>query len=47
MPREAKPKLTFAPATPDRWDDIAALLGPRGQQARLQEDRRGRSCALP
>ena len=24
------PKLTFAPATPDRWDDIETLFGPRG-----------------
>lgn len=30
MPRKAGPKLTFAPATPDRWDDIETLFGPRG-----------------
>jgi len=30
MPRKAKPGLTFAPATPDRWDDIETLFGPRG-----------------
>ncbi len=30
MPRSAKSKLIFAPATPDRWDDIATLFGPRG-----------------
>lgn len=31
MPRKAaRSKLTFAPATPDRWDDIEALFGPRG-----------------
>ncbi len=30
MPRKSKSGLTFAPATPDRWDDIEALFGPRG-----------------
>jgi GNAT superfamily N-acetyltransferase len=28
--RAAAPRLTFAPATPDRWDDIETLFGPRG-----------------
>lgn len=27
------PKLTFRPATPDRWDDIEMLFGPRGAMA--------------
>lgn len=30
MPRRASLKLTFAPATQDRWDDIESLFGPRG-----------------
>lgn len=31
MPPRAKPgRLTFAPATQDRWDDIETLFGPRG-----------------
>ncbi|MCC7048923.1 MAG: GNAT family N-acetyltransferase [Alphaproteobacteria bacterium] len=31
MPR--KTTLDFHPATPDRWDDIEALFGPRGAMA--------------
>jgi GNAT superfamily N-acetyltransferase len=31
MPPRAK--LSFHPATPDRWDDIEALFGPRGAMA--------------
>lgn len=30
MPRKAKPTLTFALATRERWDDIETLFGPRG-----------------
>lgn len=30
MPRKPATKLTFAPATPDRWGDIETLFGPRG-----------------
>lgn len=32
-PRKAAPKLTFAPAAPDRWGDIERLFGPRGAMA--------------
>ena len=32
-PKPARPKLSFAAATPDRWDDIERLFGPRGAMA--------------
>jgi GNAT superfamily N-acetyltransferase len=30
MTPSVRPKLSFAPLTPDRWDDLEALFGPRG-----------------
>lgn len=30
MSRASRPKLTFAPLTPDRWSDFEALFGPKG-----------------
>jgi GNAT superfamily N-acetyltransferase len=30
MPTAGRPKLAFAPLTPDRWRDLEALFGPKG-----------------